>query len=162
MLNCTIFWYECCSDVTIVQYHVTIVVPWQLSTRSKHNYLFCYCPLVGILFEILRILSTSNRIPTRRQEEIWWPCLLPVDSCHGTTIVTSDCTIVTSEQHLYQPIVQFDKTLVLPRKHATGSIVVVVIYWQIIYNKCENKIKHKLENCLGEDTTVEYIYLSTF
>ncbi len=30
----------------------------------------------------------------------------PVDNCHGTTIVTSDCTIVTSEQHLYQTIVQ--------------------------------------------------------
>ncbi len=42
-------------DVTIVQSDVTIVVPWQLSTGSKHDYLFCYCPLVGILFEVLRI-----------------------------------------------------------------------------------------------------------
>ncbi len=33
----------------------------------------------------------------------------------------SDSTIVTSE-HLYQTIVQFDKTIVLPRKHATGNI----------------------------------------
>ncbi len=41
-------------DVTIVQSDVTIVVPWQLSTGSKHDYLFCYCPLVGILFEVLR------------------------------------------------------------------------------------------------------------
>ncbi len=24
-------------------------------TGSKHDYLFCYCPLVGILFEVLRI-----------------------------------------------------------------------------------------------------------
>ncbi len=57
-----------------------------------------------------------------------YSCLLPVDSCHGSSIVTSDCTIVTSghlvasEQHLYQTIVQFDKTIVLPRKCATGSI----------------------------------------
>ncbi len=44
------------SDVTIVESDVTIVVPWQLSTGSKHDYLFCYCPLVGILFEVLRIV----------------------------------------------------------------------------------------------------------
>ncbi len=41
--------------ITIVQSDVTIVVPWQLSTGSKHDYLFWYCPLVGILFEVLRI-----------------------------------------------------------------------------------------------------------
>ncbi len=42
-------------DVTIVQSDVTIVVTWQLSTGSKHDYFFCYCPLVDILFEVLRI-----------------------------------------------------------------------------------------------------------
>ncbi len=36
--------------------------------------------------------------------------------------MTSDCTIVTSEQHLYQTIVQFGETIVLPRKLATGNI----------------------------------------
>ncbi len=36
-------------------------------------------------------------------------------------LVTSDCTIVTSG-HLCQTIVQFDKTIVLPRNPATGSI----------------------------------------
>ncbi len=30
--------------------------------------------------------------------------------------------MVVSEQHLFQTIVQFDKTIVLPRKLATGSI----------------------------------------
>ncbi len=44
-------------DVTIVQSDVTIVVQWQLSTGSIHDYLFCYCPLVSILFEVLRITS---------------------------------------------------------------------------------------------------------
>ncbi len=29
-----------------------------------------------------------------------------------------------------------------------GVLVVVVIYWQIIYNKDENKIKHKINNKL--------------
>ncbi len=43
-------------DVTIVQQSdVTIVVPWQWSTGHIHDYLFCYCPLVDILFEPLRI-----------------------------------------------------------------------------------------------------------
>ncbi len=55
MSNCTIVWYKCCPDVTIVESNITIVVPGLLSTGSKHDYLFCYCPLVGILFEILRI-----------------------------------------------------------------------------------------------------------
>ncbi len=36
--------------------------------------------------------------------------------------MTSDSTILMSGQHLYQTKVQFDKTIVLPRKHATGSI----------------------------------------
>ncbi len=58
--NCTIVGYvvlmlPCWPDVTIVQSDVTIVVPSQLSTGSKHDYLFCYCPPVGILFEVLRI-----------------------------------------------------------------------------------------------------------
>ncbi len=36
--------------------------------------------------------------------------------------MTSDSTIVTSEQHLYQTIVQFDKIIVLLRKLARGNI----------------------------------------
>ncbi len=36
--------------------------------------------------------------------------------------MTSDCTIVTSEQHLNHTKVQFDETIVLTRKLATGSI----------------------------------------
>ncbi len=45
------------SDVTIAQADVTILVSWQLSTGSKHDYLFCYSPLVGILFEVLGIVN---------------------------------------------------------------------------------------------------------
>ncbi len=48
----------CWPDVTIVQSDITIVVlQWQLSTGSIHDYRFCYFPLVGILFEVLRIVS---------------------------------------------------------------------------------------------------------
>ncbi len=43
--------------------------------------------------------------------------------------MTSDSTIVTSEQHLYQTIVQFDKTIVLPRKLATGNIHDYLFYY---------------------------------
>ncbi len=50
-----------CSDITIVESDVIIVVPWQLSTGSKDDYLFCYCPLVGILFEVLRIILANKK-----------------------------------------------------------------------------------------------------
>ncbi len=30
--------------------------------------------------------------------------------------------VASEQQHLYQTVVQFDKTIVLPRKLATGSI----------------------------------------
>ncbi len=78
-----------------------------------------------VIIKRFTILRISNRIPTRGQQQKSQSCLLPVDSGYGTTIVMSDCTIVTSghqSEHLYQTIVQFDKTIVLPRKLATGSI----------------------------------------
>ncbi len=63
-------------DVTIVQSDVTIVVPWQLSTGSKHD----YCPLVGILFGVLRIVRwwflplTRDAKFYRSLVEVWiWP-----------------------------------------------------------------------------------------
>ncbi len=52
---------------TIVQFDKTIVLPRKLAAGNIHDYLFCYCPLVVILFEVLRILCTLNRIPTRGQ-----------------------------------------------------------------------------------------------
>ncbi len=42
---------------TIVQFDKTIVLPRQLATGSIHDYLFAYCPLMGILFEVLRIVA---------------------------------------------------------------------------------------------------------
>ncbi len=50
------------TDVTIVQSDVTIVVLWQLSKVSKHDYLFGYCPLAGILFEALTMLMRPQCI----------------------------------------------------------------------------------------------------
>ncbi len=41
---------------TIIQFDKTIVFHRKHATGSIHDYIFCYCPLVGILFEILRIV----------------------------------------------------------------------------------------------------------
>ncbi len=68
------------------------------------------------------ILDGLFQHPTAIKHALGGQYLLPVDCCHGTTIVISDCTIVTSEHHLYQIIVQIDKTIVLPRKLPTGNI----------------------------------------
>ncbi len=43
----------------------TIVLPRTLATGSIHDYLFCYCPLVGILFEVLRIVASSTHLFTK-------------------------------------------------------------------------------------------------
>ncbi len=48
-----LFW--CYHGDLMSQSDFTITVSWQLSTGSKHDYLFCYCPLVSILFEVGRI-----------------------------------------------------------------------------------------------------------
>ncbi len=40
---------------TIVQFDKTIVLPRKFATGCIYDYPFCYCPLVGILFEVLRI-----------------------------------------------------------------------------------------------------------
>ncbi len=50
----------------------------------------------GIVYSIL---NSSNRIPIMGQQQKMYSCILPVDSYHGTTIVTSDCAIATSGHH---------------------------------------------------------------
>ncbi len=77
------------------------------------------------------VLSTSHNTPlggsSKKGSHVYFLLIVAIVL---TTIVTSACTIVTSghltivasEQHLYQTIVQFDKTIVFPRKLASGSI----------------------------------------
>ncbi len=54
---------------TMVQFDKTIVFPRKLATGSIHDYLFCYCPIVGILFEVLRInevqFASRSRSPMK-------------------------------------------------------------------------------------------------
>ncbi len=63
-------------DLTIVQSDITIVVSWQLTTGSIHDYIFCYCRLVGILFDVLRInfliFYTCYTIPTYGIPQVLW------------------------------------------------------------------------------------------
>ncbi len=40
---------------TMVQFDKIIVLLRKLATGIIHDYLFCYCPLVCVLFEVLRI-----------------------------------------------------------------------------------------------------------
>ncbi len=51
---------------TIVQFNKTIVLPRKLATGSIPDYIFCYCPLVGILFEVLQIGFPQEGIFVRR------------------------------------------------------------------------------------------------
>ncbi len=78
------------------------------------------------------------------------------DSCHGTIIVMSDCTIVTSEQHLYQTIAQFDRTIVLPRKLATRNIhdYLFSYYWVFLFEDWDNHICDNITSfyCFSMDT----------
>ncbi len=46
---------------TIVQFDKTVLVPRKLATGNIHDYIFCYCPVVGILFEVLRIVGELVR-----------------------------------------------------------------------------------------------------
>ncbi len=49
---------------TRIQFDKAIVLPRKLVTESVHHYYFCYCPLVGILFEVLRFaqfVSSSRK-----------------------------------------------------------------------------------------------------
>ncbi len=80
-------------DVTIVQSDVTIVVPWQLSTGSKHDYHFCYCPLVGILFEVLRIRDNSDFI-------------ISINKCNGTNNKTNMVTILFFSLSMRTPSIE--------------------------------------------------------
>ncbi len=57
---------------TIVQFDKTIVLTRKPATRSIHDYFFCNCPIVGILFEVLRI------IPKLNAHIDYLPCVLQV------------------------------------------------------------------------------------
>ncbi len=45
---------------TIVEFDKTIMLHRKLATGSIHDNLFCYCPLVGILFEELRNMAIGG------------------------------------------------------------------------------------------------------
>ncbi len=50
-----LLWHQVTMVASEQHLYQTIVLPRKLTTRSIHDYLFCYCPLVCIIFEVLRI-----------------------------------------------------------------------------------------------------------
>ncbi len=50
-----LLWHQVTMLTSKQHLYQTIVLPRQLATGSIHDYLFCYCPLEGILLEVLRI-----------------------------------------------------------------------------------------------------------
>ncbi len=54
-----LLWYQVTMVASEQHLHKTIVLPRTLATGSIHDYLFCYCPLVGILFEVLIIVPNT-------------------------------------------------------------------------------------------------------
>ncbi len=73
----------------------------------------------------ITILSTLNRIPTRGQLQkcchIYFLLIVAIVVLLWRQIVLfwHQVSMVATEQHLFQTIVKFDKTIVLPRKLAT-------------------------------------------
>ncbi len=55
MSDCNIVTSEQHLYQTTVQVDKTIGLPTKRTTGNIHDYLLCYCPLVGFLFEVLRI-----------------------------------------------------------------------------------------------------------
>ncbi len=50
-----LLWHQVIMVASEQHLYQTIVLPRKLATGRIHDYLFCYCTLVGILFEVLRI-----------------------------------------------------------------------------------------------------------
>ncbi len=70
---------------TIVQFDETIVLPRKLATGNMHDYFFCYCHLVGILFEVLRILMHPSYLHKTNLETL--------TTIHISKIITSKISI---------------------------------------------------------------------
>ncbi len=81
---------------TIEQFDKTIVFPRKLATGSIHDYRFCYCPLVGILFEVLRIAISVLYIPGL--EQTW---RTPSENIHFKLKIMS---IIDQNKWLWDPL----------------------------------------------------------
>ncbi len=54
-----LLWHQVTMVASEQHLYQTIVFPIKPSTGSIHDYLFCYWPLVGILYEVVRIQFNS-------------------------------------------------------------------------------------------------------
>ncbi len=88
-------------DVTIVQSDVTIVVPWQLSTGSIHDYICWYGPLVGAIFVVMRIDCALCKMLIWKYkdppavEKCWeWHMRMPQECMCAISMYTSSTLVV--------------------------------------------------------------------
>ncbi len=82
---------------TIVQFDKTIVLPRKLATESIYDYLFSCCPLVGILFEVLRIGEISLNVEVRYD-------LYILHCLYSDNMSTSSCHISWPYGHTCDPL----------------------------------------------------------
>ncbi len=70
MSECTIVISDHCGSIRTTFMDKTIVLPRKLVTGSIYDFLFCYCPLVSILFELQTILR-NFKTPICKYLLIW-------------------------------------------------------------------------------------------
>ncbi len=68
-----LLWHQVTMVVSEQHLYQRIVLPRKHATGSIHDYLFCYYPLVGILFEVLRIIHCKHWKTIWIQiNTVWW------------------------------------------------------------------------------------------
>ncbi len=92
LLCCQIvlLWHQVNMVASEQHLYQTIVLPRKLVTGSIHDYLFCYCPLVGILFKVLRIIKCI-------QFELWIAYLYG----HTWEYTNTKCILVWLDMRIY-------------------------------------------------------------
>ncbi len=111
----------------IVQFDKTIVLPRKLSTGSIHDYPFCYCPLVGLLFEVLRMESLRMTQPslqlyravvlyTQITTDIpgFYGCALRRSFCLNSREYTDLCMLVMYGTHEWYSLPRLQKKIYHP------------------------------------------------
>ncbi len=117
-----------------VRYYLTCLT----SSQSPQSYLVGKVHRLWMQCCINRYKSKSSNShyleqnPHQGQQQKRQSCLLPVESCYGTIIVTSYCIIVTSGHHGSSIRTHLYQTIELPRKLPTGSIHDLFCYCPLV------------------------------
>ncbi len=81
-----LLWHQITMVASEQHLYQTIVLPRKLAIGSIHDYLFCYCPVVGILFEVRRIYNFLGFSPSGIPHLLCviWPISEWIITCHLT------------------------------------------------------------------------------